>query len=125
MSYHLGTYHPMTYFSLGVNILVLIPVCIGLLTDAGWSRASYGDAAPARSILLAIYLAILSVSAMLLFYRDPKFAASMFIVQIIDKVLTPITVGTWSNPVVISNLFIAFTHVITLVFMGRKTFLMD
>ncbi len=44
----------MILLSLILNIAVLIPVCTGLITDAPWARASYGDPTPARGILLSI-----------------------------------------------------------------------
>jgi hypothetical protein len=40
--------------------------------------------------------------------------AALLSVQIIYKVLTPFTVGTFKNPVVVSNLLIAALHAWTL-----------
>jgi hypothetical protein len=40
--------------------------------------------------------------------------APMLAMQVCYKVMTPITVGTITNPVVISNLVIAIVHGITL-----------
>ncbi len=61
-------------------------------------------------ILLSIYLAILIFSAVLLFKFDPKFLMALLLVQVVYKVLSPIMVGTLTNPVIISNLFIAAFH---------------
>ncbi|MEM1157254.1 MAG: hypothetical protein AAF649_10045 [Verrucomicrobiota bacterium] len=107
--------------SLMLNIAVLFPVCSALITNAGWSQASYGDSTTARSILLSVYLSILIASALLLLFRDPKSVAVLLSLQIIYKISTPVTVGTLSNSVVISNLAIAAFHVITLVFIWRTT----
>lgn len=96
--------------SLLLNILVLIPVCSGLLLKANWSVDSYGIDTPARGILLSIYLAILIFSAVLLFYFDPKMVLALLSVQIIYKLISPIMVGTMTNPVIISNIFIALFH---------------
>jgi hypothetical protein len=86
---------PMLFpkISLLLNILVLIPVCSGLLLKANWSVDSYGIDTPARGILLSIYLAILIFSAVLLY-----------------KLISPILVATMTNPVIISNIFIALFH---------------
>ncbi len=96
--------------SLLLNILVLIPVCSGLLLKANWSVDSYGIDTPARGILLSIYLAILIFSAVLLFNFDPKMVLALLSVQIIYKLISPIMVGTMTNPVIISNIFIALFH---------------
>ena len=56
--------------SLVLNILVLIPVCSGLLLKANWVVESYGIETPARGLLLSIYLAILICSVLLLFKFD-------------------------------------------------------
>lgn len=100
--------------SLALNILVLIPVCSGLLFKANWAVDSYGIETPARGILLAIYLSILIFSAILLFKFDAKMVMALLAVQIIYKLLSPIMVGTVTNPVIISNLFIAAFHLISI-----------
>ncbi len=111
---------PMMIASLILNIVVLIPVTTGLLVDASWATASYGASTAARGILLSIYLAILVASALLLFVRDPRMVAALVGVQIIYKILTPFTVGTLQNPVVISNLGIAAFHMITVFLIWRS-----
>jgi hypothetical protein len=104
--------NPMLFpkISLVLNILVLIPVCSGILLKANWAVDSYGVETPAQGILLSIYLAILIFSALLLFKFDPKFVMALLSVQIIYKLLSPIMVGTFTNPVIISNLIIALFH---------------
>lgn len=96
--------------SLLLNILVLIPVCSGLFLKADWVVDFYGLQTPARGILFSIYLAILFCSAMLLFKFDSKLVMALLSVQIIYKLLSPIMVGTITNPVIISNVFIALFH---------------
>jgi hypothetical protein len=99
--------------SLGLNILVLVPVCYGLLRDAAWTLSAYGPDAPARGILLSVYLAILICSAGLLVRPVPSMVAALLVVQIVYKVSTPFTVGSFGHPVVISNLSIAAFHCLT------------
>ena len=106
--------------SLILNIAVLIPVCTGLLTSAGWTLSAYGPASPARGILLSIYLAILVISAALLIRPIPAMVAALLIVQIIYKVTTPFSVGTLQNPVVLSNLAIAAFHAVTVAAIVRQ-----
>jgi len=112
----------MPFISLVINIIVLIPVCWGLISGASWVQVSYGEGSPARGILLSIYLTILIVSVYLLFNPDPKFIVALLMVQIIYKFTTPLTVGTFSNSVVISNVLIATFHLITvgLIWKGNK-----
>lgn len=93
-----------------LNIAVLVPVCFGLLTSAGWAAAAYGPATQARGILLSVYLAILVGSLALLVVDRSEMAVSLLAVQVVYKVTTPFTVGTVRNPVVVSNLLIAAFH---------------
>jgi len=104
----------MTTLSLGLNIAVLIPVSIGLLRDARWARAAFGEHAPARGILLSVYGAILVVSAVLLVRGPAAQAVPLLWAQVIYKLTTPLSVGTLRNPVVVSNLGIAAFHIATL-----------
>jgi hypothetical protein len=104
----------MILISLIVNVLVLIPVCVGLMGDVPRISSVYGSYSPARGILLSIYGAILLVSIALLFKPLPMLVAPLLLVQILYKLTTPFTVGSITNPVVISNLFVAVLHLITL-----------
>ena len=104
----------LIYASLAINIFVLVPVCYGLLSGASGSAAAFGVSTPARGILLSVYLAILICSAAFLFKPIPAAVAALLLVQIIYKFTTPFTVGSFSHPVVISNLVIAAFHSITL-----------
>ena len=109
----------MVVLSLLINVAVLLPVCAGLLTDASWTTSAYGEATPARAILLSIYLAIGLVSVLLLVRREPKAVAALLLVQVLYKVTTPLTVGTLANPVVVSNLAVAGFHTATLMCLWR------
>lgn len=109
----------MISLSLLLNIAVLVPVCTGLLTEANWAQGSYGPATPARGILLSVYLAILAASVLLLVSRNPAAVAALLLVQVIYKLTTPWTVGTFGNPVVLSNLGIAVFHAVTLLVIFR------
>ena len=72
-----------------------------------------GSFTAGRGILLAIYVTVLLASIALLLQSDTKFALALFAMQIIYKCLSPFTVNTIRNPVVVSNLFIAVFHLIT------------
>lgn len=109
----------MIRLSLLLNIAVLIPVCLGLLVDAAWTVDSYGVETAARGILLSIYGAILVLSTLLLFRPEAMLVAPLLLVQVIYKLTTPFTVGSFSNPVVISNIVIALLHIATLTLILR------
>ena len=111
----------MILISLMVNVLVLIPVCIGLMWDLPRISSVYGPYSPARGILLSVYGAILLISIALLFKPLPMLVASLLLVQVIYKLTTPFTVDSFTNPVVISNLLVAMLHLITLYVILRTT----
>ncbi|MDP3275409.1 MAG: hypothetical protein Q8Q09_09460 [Deltaproteobacteria bacterium] len=102
------------YLSLVLNVVVLVPVCLGLLANAEWTLDAYGPSTPARGILLSIYLAIGLGSAALLLRPEPRMVVVLLIMQVLYKLTTPWTVGTVRNPVVRSNLAIAAIHIVTL-----------
>jgi hypothetical protein len=104
----------MILVSLLTNVAVLIPVCLGLLLDAFWVADAYGPVSPARGILLSVYGAILVSSLGLLFKREPMLVAPLLLIQVLYKLTTPFTVGSFVNPVVISNIAIAAIHLSTL-----------
>ena len=114
--------------SLGINVLVLVPVCHGLYSDGEGMKAVYGAETPARGILKAVYTSILVVSLALLpsiYIQETRvgarwMCAGLFVVQIVYKFLTPATTkggvppGMPTNPAVLSNLAIALFHCISL-----------
>lgn len=110
----------MIFLSLLVNVLVLIPVCIGLIGDMPRISSVYGSYSPARGILLSVYGAILLVSFALLFKPEPMSVAPLLLVQVLYKLTTPFTVGGVFNPVVISNLLVAVLHLATLYLIFQK-----
>jgi hypothetical protein len=104
----------MLLISLWLNILVLVPVCLSLLLDRPQMAAVYGPRTQARSILVALYLALLAASGALLIYPDTHASKALLGIQVFYKLLTPITVGDASNQVVLSNVAIALFHAATL-----------
>ena len=104
----------MIRVSLSVNIAVLIPVCTVLILNIRPFVDVWGPATPARGILLSMYLSILFLSVGLWLRRNPMLVAPLLAMQICYKLTTPITVGLLTNPVVISNIAIAFLHAVTL-----------
>jgi hypothetical protein len=66
----------MITLSLLLNIAVLAPICVGLLSHANYIAESYGEFTAARGILLPVYLSIGVVSAFLLFVSEPKVVAA-------------------------------------------------
>ncbi len=109
--------------SLILNIIVLIPVCYFLVTNNFRMVKTLGEFTPARGILLAIYTTILLASILLLWATDVKLAFALFFMQIVYKLLSPFAVKTIKNPVVISNIFIAIFHLVTVYWMIKENLL--
>ena len=111
----------MITVSLIMNILVLIPISWLLFSNTQQALKIYGESTVARRILLSIYLAILIASVFFLFFQDPKMIASLLLIQVIYKFLTPFIVGQFTHPVVMSNISIAIVHSVTLgtIFLGN------
>jgi len=105
----------MLTVSLLLNVIVLVPVCLGIVRDRGRIVQVLGPREPGRQILLAMYLTILGLSVALLVWREESIALGLLLVQVAYKLLSPLTVGTVRHPVVLSNLAIAVVHSITLV----------
>lgn len=118
---HMSLPSLVSSLSLFLNLAVLVPVCASLLLSAPWTDAAYGPPSPARGILLSIYLAIGAVSALLLFRPVPAAVAALLAVQILYKITTPVTTGSISNPVVISNLLIAGFHAATVIVLVKSS----
>lgn len=106
--------NPWITASLILNLVVLVPVCTGLLLDARWIPRGFGTKTPARGILLSIYLTLAAASVLLLRFPAPLLVTGLLGLQVIYKAMTPWTVGQWNNPVVLSNLGIAAFHGVTL-----------
>ncbi len=103
----------MLTLSLLLNILILIPICYLMLTNNVRMVETLGEFNPARGILLAIYITILIASIGLLIFPDTKFAIALLLMQIVYKLLTPVTVKTLKHPFVISNMLVAIVHIVT------------
>ncbi|MEN9957045.1 MAG: hypothetical protein RIR46_653 [Actinomycetota bacterium] len=104
----------LIYISLALNVAVLLPIVTLMLLKSPIADKPWGYFTPARGILMSIYFSILLVSVFLLFVPVPAFVFALLVVQVIYKVTTPFTVGSFSNEVVISNLAISVVHVVTL-----------
>ncbi|MEM9331090.1 MAG: hypothetical protein AAGA53_07170 [Pseudomonadota bacterium] len=111
----------MIVLSLLINIGVLLPVSWGMISGSNWVSTVYGDASPARSILLSVYVSIGIISFILLIWRTPQMVAALLLVQVVYKLTTPFTVGSVSNPVVVSNIVISLVHTITLLLIWRQS----
>ena len=84
-----------------------------MLTNNLRMLETLGEFNPARGILLAIYITILIASIGLLIFPDTKFSIALLLMQIVYKLLTPVTVKTLKHPFVISNVLIAIVHIVT------------
>jgi hypothetical protein len=104
--------------SLGVNIVVLTPVCLLLAFESSTTAYLFGKRTTAREILLCVYLTILFASIALLFsgagwaYRPH--IRTLLAAQVIYKVLLVFIIGDKAAPVLWSNLLIAGVHAVTL-----------
>ena len=105
----------MIYISLAINIVVLVPIVLLMAIKSPLVDTAWGPLTEARAILWSIYIAILIASIFLVFMPIAFFVAALLAVQVIYKLTTPFTVGSFRNPVVISNLVIATVHAVTLV----------
>ncbi|AVG24116.1 hypothetical protein C3B54_111156 [Pontimonas salivibrio] len=93
--------------ALWLNIVVLVPVIASLAVGAKWTVRAFGQATPARGIVMAQYLAILAASILFLVWPLEPGIITLLAIQIAYKVLSAFTVRVLTNPVVISNLLIA------------------
>lgn len=105
--------------SLLINVLILVPVCFGLLVNLEWTTPVYGAPTDARAILLSVYLSILICSIALQVVSSPTMTASLLCVQIVYKVLTVFIVGL-ANPVAFCNLLVAAFHSVGLYHYSRS-----
>lgn len=111
----------MIVLSLIVNVLVLVPVLVGLLRDSAGMADTFGVDTPARAILVSVYLAIALLSAVLLLAPPGARAdlvPGLLAVQIIYKVITVALLGP-THPVALANLLIAALHGVTFVTLYR------
>lgn len=105
----------MMVISLGLNIVVLIPVSWILAFHRASADRVFGPVTTAREILLSIYLAILISSVCLLVDngRRMHFGVPLLVLQVIYKLLSTILIRDKRTPVLWFNLAIAIFHSIT------------
>eukprot|EP00191_Tetraselmis_sp_GSL018_P003460 CAMPEP_0177611716 /NCGR_PEP_ID=MMETSP0419_2-20121207/20697_1 /TAXON_ID=582737 /ORGANISM="Tetraselmis sp., Strain GSL018" /LENGTH=140 /DNA_ID=CAMNT_0019107579 /DNA_START=49 /DNA_END=471 /DNA_ORIENTATION=+ len=118
--------------SLVINCCVLAAVCYGLFLRNRRMAVVYGEETPARGILLAVYLAILLVSLLLIplvhvsktMAEGIWMAVGLFLVQIVYKIIAwfsmsgGIPPNMKHNPVAVSNLVIAAVHLVSVAIVG-------
>lgn len=104
----------MITLSLMLNILVLIPVCFGIISGNSTMLVAFGLQQPSLQILLSVYLTILLASIYLLIKPNISFIVMLLAMQVVYKMLTLFFVGSIKNPVVISNLVISVIHIVSL-----------
>ena len=109
--------------SLLMNILVLIPVCAGILFCFPRFEFVFGQDSTARQILLCIYLTILFVSVAILVFPNSAadFLVPLLTIQISYKFLSVIFVKNKKTPVLWFNLAIAIFHLATMASIFSKT----
>lgn len=105
----------LIYTSLAINILVLTPILILMAMSSPVIDNAWGVSTESQGILMSIYFSIFVTSVLLLFFPIPEMVFALLSVQVIYKITTPITVGSISNPVVISNLVISAFFIVTLI----------
>jgi hypothetical protein len=108
--------------SLIVNIIVLTVVCFGIISGAKWISYGYGSDQPSLRILLSVYLAILISSIILLLRPSSHFIFALLCLQVIYKLLSPLVVGVYSNPVVLSNICVALLHVVSMCILYKSIY---
>lgn len=106
----------MILASLIINIVVLVPVCLGLLLQRSDMDQVFGERSTAREILLSIYLVILVSSTYLLFnyQTTTTFVLALLSGQVGYKVVSFVLIKNKKTPVLWFNLFIALFHSATL-----------
>lgn len=96
--------------ALVLNIVVAIPVVIGLLVQARWTIAVFGQVTPARGLVLAKVLAVTAASILFLFWPLEPAIITLLALQITVGVLQAFTIRVLSNPGVISLLLLSAVH---------------
>lgn len=97
-----------------LNIAVLVPVTVSIFRKSEWTLEAYGNQTPSRQILLCIYLSILIWSIIILILRSNSSAIALLSIQATYKLLSVLITKDLSNPVIISNLLIAFYEIIAI-----------
>jgi len=112
----------MLIAALVVNLLILVPVVLGLLSNTDAMNSAFGPDLPARRILTCVYAAIGLVSVGLLALHSfghvwaVPMTVALFAVQITYKLATVAMVGL-TNPVVVTNMGVVAIQVVALTFL--------
>ncbi len=106
----------MIQASLILNIVVLVPVILGLILNVEKMAPVFGARTTARDILLCLYVTILLASGLLLFAQSSPidFVTALLMGQVFYKLLSIILVRDKKTPVIWFNLAIAIFHLCTL-----------
>ena len=97
----------MLLVALVLNIVILAPIVVGLTIGGRVIFRVMGTLTPARSSLLAMYLAFLATSILFLFWPLEPGIITLLAIQIAYQVLSAFTVRVLTNPIVITNLLLA------------------
>lgn len=98
-----------------LNVALFAFICFGFYKNTRWVRGLFGPPSPARSALSAIYAAALLFSLVLLTGMFPTFAVPLLLFQVATILAVPVTYRTVRHPVVVTYLFLAIIHTITIV----------
>lgn len=100
-----------------INIVVLVPVCLGLLRKPESMNAVFGSDTTSRQILTCMYLTIIVIStyALIDFQQAIVIGMILFPFQIIYKLLSLILIKDKKVAVYKFNLFVAVFHSMTMI----------
>ena len=111
----------MITFSLLANIAILAPVCWIIFKDGPNATSVFGPKTASRDVLVAIYVAVLGFSVVLLGMAllGPTVLSTQIVLtllgfQVVYKLLTVVTLGL-GHTIAISNLLVVAIHTVTLV----------
>lgn len=114
----------IVYISIVINILVagFWGFVLGFRPKWHLRVWPYGEDNAGTRILSSLYLAITAFSIFALMSPDnlPKVCLFLFPFQIVYKVLSAVTVRSFTNPVVISNLLIVVPHCFSVYWLVNK-----
>ncbi len=115
----------MLIVALVANLVMLVPVMLGLLSNTDAMNSAFGPDAPARRILTCVYAAISLVSVGLLALHGfahvwaVPMTVALFALQITYKLATVAMVGM-TNPVVVTNIGVIAIQAVALVLLALR-----
>lgn len=100
-----------------INIVILVPVCLGLLRKPESMNAVFGNDTTSRQILTCMYLTIIVISgyALIDFKQAIAIGMILFPFQIIYKLMSLILIKDKKVAVYRFNLFVAAFHSVTMI----------